>query len=70
VVGLGVSAWLARLPARLVMITGAVGAERSQTIARRTVMVVRIIIAAAKRLAWLIARRKMSIYDGYGGRTL
>jgi hypothetical protein len=52
------------------MITGAVGAERSQTIARRTVMVVRIIIAAAKRLAWLIARRKMSIYDGYGGRTL
>jgi hypothetical protein len=32
-------------------------------------MVVRIIVAAAKRRARLIARRKMSVYNGRGGRT-
>jgi len=68
VVRLGVSAGLARLPARLMMIAVAVGAERSQSIARRTVVVMRIIVAAAKRVAWLIARRKMSVYNGCSGR--
>jgi hypothetical protein len=46
------------------MIAVAVGAESSQPIARRTVVVMRIIVATAKRLAWLIARRKMSVYNG------
>ena len=32
-------------------------------------MVVRIFVAAAKRLARLIARRKMGIYSGRRGRT-
>ena len=46
------------------MIAVAVGAESSQPIARSTVVVMRIIVATAKRLAWLIARRKMSVYNG------
>jgi hypothetical protein len=51
------------------MIAVAVGAESPQTIARRTVVVVRIFVAAAKRLAWLIARRKMGVDGGRRGRT-
>jgi len=66
VVGLGVCARLARLPARLMMITMTAGAERSQTIAYRTVIVVRVIVAAAKRLARLIALGEMSVYGGRG----
>jgi len=48
------------------MITMTAGAERSQTIAYRTVIVVRIIVAATKRLARLIALGEMSVYGGGG----
>jgi len=46
------------------MIAMTVAAECSQTIAYRTVIVVRVIVAAAKRLAWLIALGEMSVYGG------
>jgi hypothetical protein len=49
------------------MIAVAVGAERSQSIARRTVVVMRIVVAATKRVAGLIAGRKMSVYNGRRG---
>jgi hypothetical protein len=49
------------------MIAITVGAERSQAIAYRTVIVVRVIVAAAKSLAWLIALGEMSVYGGRGG---
>jgi uncharacterized membrane protein len=67
VIGLSVRARLARLPARLMMIAMTVGAVRAQTVAYRTIMVVRVIVAAAKRLAWLTALGEMSIYNGRGG---
>jgi hypothetical protein len=49
------------------MIAMTVGAERSQTIAYRTVIVVGVIVAAAKRLAWLIALGEMRVYRGRSG---
>jgi hypothetical protein len=70
VVGLGVSARLARFPARLMMIAMTVAAERSQTVTYGAVMVVRVIVAAAKRLAWLTALGEMRIYSGRGGQLV
>ena len=52
------------------MIAMTIGAERPQTIAYGTVVVVRVIVAAAKRLAWLTALGEMSVDDGRDGEML
>jgi hypothetical protein len=52
------------------MIAVTVGAGRSQTVAYGAVMVVRVIVAATKRLAWLTALGKMRVYNGRGSEML
>jgi hypothetical protein len=52
------------------MIAVTVGAGRSQTVAYGAVMVVRVIVAATKRLAWLTALGKMRVDNGCGSQML
>jgi hypothetical protein len=47
-----------------------VATECSQTVADGAVMVVRVIVAAAKRLAWLTAPGEMRIDSGRVGQLL